>query len=255
MASPISCTMASNRWVSTETVMGSIMAASHEPAADADFGLERAMHGALLRDLEQSGPLRLVQRPGEGDFVLDPVEPPFPGLALRAVGGVDLRVLKSNLHAVQGPLLASRVQRDGHGRSRPQRDQQVIIGRWPGVGPAGRFRLVGREVMPVHDHVLAESGCATTHHHERHVLSSPSGGDLLGWSQERDERSMTGGRLPGRSDEADAHLTLAGEVRDERSGAVLRDAEPLAELGGAHRAVLAEGAASLPTHRLAMARG
>src|SRR4029453_14257358 len=65
IASPISCTMASKRCVSTDTVMGSIMMASHQPTADVDLGRERAVHRALAGDLEQPTALLAVQRAGQ----------------------------------------------------------------------------------------------------------------------------------------------------------------------------------------------
>ena len=75
------------------------------------------MDGASLGDLDQAGPLLTRQVADELEVPFDPVDPPFPGLALRAVGGVDLRVPKTNRDLLERPALSSRVQRDRHRRS------------------------------------------------------------------------------------------------------------------------------------------
>src|SRR4029453_73823 len=78
--------MASKRCVSTDTVMGSIMMASHQPTADVDLGRERAVHRALAGDLEQPTALLAVQRAGQLQLDLDPVEPAPPPLPPGAAG-------------------------------------------------------------------------------------------------------------------------------------------------------------------------
>src|SRR5512145_636587 len=97
IASPISWTMASRRWVRTDTVMGSIMGSSEEPAADVHLGRQRTMDRALLRDLQQPGAGVAVQPAGEDDLGVDPIEPARFRLALVAVSRVDLRVPEPHL--------------------------------------------------------------------------------------------------------------------------------------------------------------
>ena len=48
------------------------------------------MHGAALRDLYQSAPLFICQRPVQGYVAFDAVELAFFGLTLRAVHSMDL---------------------------------------------------------------------------------------------------------------------------------------------------------------------
>lgn len=50
------------------------------------------MDRASLGDLDEPGPLLCRQVPDELQVSLDPVDPPFLGHALRAVGRVDPRV-------------------------------------------------------------------------------------------------------------------------------------------------------------------
>src|SRR6267142_2493443 len=141
--------MASKRWVSTDTVMGSIMGSSGQPAADVDLGGERAMDRALAGDLQQSGPLLTVESPRESDLAVDPVEPALLRLALGAIDGVDLGVLQAYLDRLERPLLASRIQRERHRGSGSQRDEQVVVGRGAGIGPAGGRGLVSRQAVPI----------------------------------------------------------------------------------------------------------
>lgn len=72
------------------------------------------MHGAALRDLYQSAPLFVCQRPVQGYVAFDAVELAFFGLTLRAVHSVDIRVTQAYGNPFQGPALASRIQRNGH---------------------------------------------------------------------------------------------------------------------------------------------
>src|SRR6266849_2030277 len=133
-----------------------------EPRLDADLGRQRAVHRALFRDLEQSRPLFGRQRPGQRDVGLDPVEHAVPGLALGAVGRVDSRVLQPHRHLLERPLLASRVQRDGHGCSGAECREQELVGVGAGLSASRGGRLVGRQAMRSGCDVLGESRRLTT---------------------------------------------------------------------------------------------
>src|SRR5262245_13978835 len=57
----------------------------HQPRPNVDFRGQCPMHGAALRDLYQSAPLFICQRPVQGYVAFDAVELAFFGLTLRAV--------------------------------------------------------------------------------------------------------------------------------------------------------------------------
>ena len=75
------------------------MSGAGQAGRDPDLAVQRAVHRALVGDLEQPLPLRLVERALEREHALDPVDPAFPRLALGAVGGVHLVVLELDADA------------------------------------------------------------------------------------------------------------------------------------------------------------
>ena len=115
---------------------------------------ERAVDRAPFGDLEQPLSLLRTERTVERDLPLDAIEHALLRLALGAVRRVNLRMREPHRHALEGPLLPSRVQRDRHRRSGAERDQQEVIGRGPGVGAAVRDRLVRGQMMPTDEHLL-----------------------------------------------------------------------------------------------------
>src|SRR5437870_13891270 len=66
-----------------------------EARANVDLRHERPVHRAAARDLEEPRALLVRQRSAELDVPLDPVGQPLAGLAVCAVGGMDLRDRKS----------------------------------------------------------------------------------------------------------------------------------------------------------------
>src|ERR1043166_6936701 len=115
--------------------------------ADLDLGRERAVHGAALGDLDQPRLLLFAERALQLDLTLDAVELALLGLAVRAVLGVDLRVLEAHRDGLQRPLLASRVQRERHRRSGAERGQQQVVGIGAGAVTAVLDGLVGHQLM------------------------------------------------------------------------------------------------------------
>ena len=115
------------------------------------------MHRTLLRDLEEPAALLVAQRTAEDQLPLDLIELAFLRLAVRAVGGMDARVAETDGDAVERPLLASRVQRDGYGRSGAERGQQVVVRAGAGVGAARIDRLVGNEPVPADEDLLLQA--------------------------------------------------------------------------------------------------
>src|SRR5215472_3434775 len=67
--------------------------------------------------------------------------------------------------ALSRPLLASRIQRDGHRRSRAEGRKKEVIRRRPGVRSASHNWLVSLETVPTSLNLLREPECATAHYH------------------------------------------------------------------------------------------
>src|ERR1043166_1840229 len=59
---------------------------------DLDLRGQRAMHRALVGNLHEAGALGVVERAFERDRAVDPVDHAFLGLAVRAIGRVNLGV-------------------------------------------------------------------------------------------------------------------------------------------------------------------
>src|SRR5690349_19881952 len=154
--------------------MGSIMARSSGQAAlDAHLGGQCAVHRALVGDLPQSGALLGVQRAVEDQLDLDPVDAPLARLALGAIRRVDLGMRQADLDRGERPLLPSRIQRDRHRGSGSQRDEQIVVGRRAGVGPARRQWLVRRQPVPIDRHLLGEAAGRPPHDQLAHPASFP----------------------------------------------------------------------------------
>src|SRR6266566_2094541 len=132
-----------------------------EARANVDLRHERPVHRAPARNLEEPRSLLVRQRSGELDVPLDPVEHPLAGLAVRAVGGMNLRMPQPHRHAFERPALASRVERDRHRGACPQAREQQIVGVGPRVGSAHRGRLVGRQAVRADDDLLREPRSAS----------------------------------------------------------------------------------------------
>src|SRR5712692_937144 len=144
-------------------------AGSDQPRADVDLGDEGAVHRAAVGDLEQPLPLLGAERAGQADLPLDAIEHALLRLALRAVLGVDLRLLQPHRDPLERPLLAPRVHGDRHGGAGPQRGQQQVIGRGARVRPARLHRLIRDETMTARLDLLGEPGGAASHDHAGHV--------------------------------------------------------------------------------------
>src|SRR5256885_6189480 len=100
------------------------------------------MHRAALGDLEEPLFLRFFQRALEHDLPFEPIDATLPGLAFRAVAGVDLVVADGDDDALQGPSLHARVQPQGHGGARPERRGEKLVRRRPSVRASELPRLV-----------------------------------------------------------------------------------------------------------------
>ena len=64
------------------------------------------MDRALLGNLEKLQLLPFAQLPGDLDVQLDPINPPFLGLAFGAVDGMDPRMSKPGSDALERPTFA-----------------------------------------------------------------------------------------------------------------------------------------------------
>jgi len=100
-------------------------------------------HRTLVGDLQQSPALILVELAAQGDGALDPVDHPFLGLAIRAIGGMDLGLAEP--HRQPGRAAAPCAPRRGEASwrcRRREREQQIVRTR-TAVEAAGLGRLVG----------------------------------------------------------------------------------------------------------------
>lgn len=88
-----------------------------EVRSDLNLRRERAMHGAFVGDLQQTSPLRRIERPGEFNSPLDAVDLAFLGLTFRAVCSVDLGVRQRDADVLKGPFLVAGVKAQSHRRA------------------------------------------------------------------------------------------------------------------------------------------
>src|SRR5215467_7740885 len=82
--------------------------------ADVDLRLQRAVHRALVGDLEQPRALRGVERALQRDAALDAVELPFLGLALRAINRMDFLMRERDRDALERQLLVVGIEPQRH---------------------------------------------------------------------------------------------------------------------------------------------
>jgi hypothetical protein len=100
------------------------------------------MNWAPVGDAQQPGALLLRELTRNGDLLLDPIALPRLQVGSRWVGLMDPGASEANRHAGQSPSLPSRIQRDRHGGSGAQRDQQKVVRSGPAVSPTGGQWLV-----------------------------------------------------------------------------------------------------------------
>src|SRR2546426_10433310 len=72
---------------------------------------------------------------------------------------------QSDRDVVQGPVLPSRVQRDGHRRSGAEGTEEEVVRTGAGIGAAVGYRLVRQETMATDCDLLRKPGRAPTHQH------------------------------------------------------------------------------------------
>jgi hypothetical protein len=83
----------------------------------------------------------------ERDRAIDPIQRPFLGFAVRAIGGVDLRVSEPHPYLVERERLALSIEAQCHRGPRAERGEQEIVRFGSAVEPAGLDWLVGKEEM------------------------------------------------------------------------------------------------------------
>src|SRR5262245_9246833 len=84
---------------------------------DVDLRGERAVHRASIGDLQQAPALSLVQLTLESDRPVDAVDLALPGLAVLAIGGVDLLVPERDRNPVERELLVLGIEPHRHRRA------------------------------------------------------------------------------------------------------------------------------------------
>src|SRR5690349_4609601 len=102
-----------------------------------DFGGQRAVHRALVGDLEQPAALLLAERPLEHDLAFDLVDLALLGRAIGAVLRVHLAVQQAHPHPLQRHALEVGVHALRDAGARAQRPQQVVVRAGSGVVAAG----------------------------------------------------------------------------------------------------------------------
>jgi len=137
--------------------MTSALFGFREARLDHDLGPERAVDGAVIRDLQESMALLLRKRAAEVDLTLDPIETSRLVLALFAVSCMDLPVAKADGDALQRPIFPSRVHRERDRRAGAERRKQEVVRRGPAVRPSIRHRLVAEESMRSDRDLLCEA--------------------------------------------------------------------------------------------------
>jgi len=114
------------------------------------------MNGTLVRNLEQPFLLFRVELPHEVNLALDPVDFAFLRLAIPAIRRVNFRMTKIHRHALEWPLLRSRIQRNRHRCARTERGQQQIVRRRPRIFPAHLDWFIRRQPMRANNDLLGE---------------------------------------------------------------------------------------------------
>ena len=115
------------------------------------------MHRAHLGDLQQSGPLRLGQRPGELEGPIHSIQLSRFRFALGTVGRMNPGMPQPHHDLLERPCLSSRVQRDRHRRSTAQCRKQEVVRSRAGIGAAVRDRFVRDHAMRAGRDLLGES--------------------------------------------------------------------------------------------------
>src|SRR5579871_421539 len=110
---------------------------AHDPGA----ALERPMHRALVRDLDEPGPLRVVERPLEVDGAMEAVR--------RGLSG-DFLVADNHPYALERPTLLLRVEARRHRRTGAEAGGEQLVGAGTRTEPADIERLVGEEPRAAH---------------------------------------------------------------------------------------------------------
>src|SRR5262249_2588900 len=118
-----------------------------------DFRVQRAMHRALVGDLHHARALLRRKIAFETDLAVDAVDLAFLGLALGAIGRVDLVVLEQHRDARERDLLQVGIEADGHGGAGAERSEQILVRAWPAAIAADRDRLVGEVTVLAGDHL------------------------------------------------------------------------------------------------------
>jgi hypothetical protein len=123
------------------------------------------MNRTSLRNLEEPCALLVRQLAAELESPFNTVDASFLGFAFGAVDRVDPRMTQTHCNSLQGPTLASRVQRNRHRRSGAERCQEQVIRRGARIGAADGTRLVGKEPVRACFHSLREPrGHAANNH-------------------------------------------------------------------------------------------
>src|SRR5256885_1287324 len=89
----------------------------YQSRSDIDFRGQCPMHWAAISNLQQAGLLFLREGTVQGNLAFDAVDFALLSFTLLAVYRMDLRVTQAYRHPIQGPALALRIQRNGHGGS------------------------------------------------------------------------------------------------------------------------------------------
>ena len=104
-------------------------------------------------DLEKSLPLAIIKVPIEFDLTIDAVKEPLVRLTVRAILGMNPRVLKAHDDAPQRPSLSLGIHSKSHGCAGAQTRNQEFVRRRACVG-SERRGFVSAPTMLSRDNVL-----------------------------------------------------------------------------------------------------
>src|SRR5438309_5568067 len=130
------------------------------------------MDRATVGDFHKLGPLFGCERAGELNLPLDPIDFPYLGLAIGAIGRVNFRVVQRNRYILEWPPLSSRIERDRHRRAGAERGEEKIVRRRPHICSAEGDRFIAFETMRTDFNFLGESSRTSADDYMRRTIRS-----------------------------------------------------------------------------------
>jgi hypothetical protein len=120
----------------------------------------------MIRDLQQFGALRVIERPDQFDSFLDPMDHGIRLLAIGAVLHVNARLAEPDHDLFERPLFTRSVEMNRHRTAASQGHEQQLVRPGPSIVPTGGARFVGMQHMPsIEHHLLENADPSRCHNH------------------------------------------------------------------------------------------